>query len=365
MSGDRQLVEDAKFAAQAQMRALVKELLPDPKGYFSGAYYHCRNPGRADRSVGSFFVLLTGPRAGFWRDQATGEQGDVIHLVQLALKLGPGDAIRWLANWTGVRSLSGPALMAKQAEWREEAARSSHEDEREFDEQRRRAKGLLLNGKPLCPPAFGAMASPAWRYFTEVRAINFDRIGGVPSLLRWIPAHRHRESGQELPCIVAGIVDQAGAIIGVHRTWLRPDGSDKAPVRPNRKMWPRGIAGGVTWLSRGGSKHSALEAGRRGETGIVIYGEGIEDGLTAAMGEPEARVAAILSLYNLADLSDLACAAGYVVLRDNDWTKPEAVAAFDEGFARIRSFGKPCEWISSPHGKDFNDLAQAEAAGAL
>lgn len=344
------------------MRSLVKQLLPDPKGYFSGAYYHCRNPGRADRTVGSFFVLITGPRAGFWRDQATGEQGDIFHLVQLAMALEPGDAIRWLADWTGVRKLSGPALMARQAEWREEEARQAHEDERELEEQRRRAKALWLSGKPLSPPAFGAPASPAWRYLTEARAINFERIGSVPSLLRWLPAHRHRESGQEWPCIVAGVVDLAGAIIAVHRTWLLPDGSDKAPVTPNRKVWPRGFSGGVTWLSRGGSKYGPIDAGRRGETGIVIYGEGIEDGLTAAMGEPSARVAAMLNLYNLAFLADVDCAAGYVVLRDNDWTKPEAVAAFDEGFARLRSFGKPCEAISSPHGKDFNDLAQAEAA---
>lgn len=347
------------------MLDLVKHLLPDPKGYFAGNYYHCRNPGRLDKSVGSFFVLVKGARAGFWRDSATGEQGDIFHLVQLALKLSPGEAIRWLADRTGVRELRGPALLARRVEWREEAARTSHEDERELDEQRRRAKALWLAGKPIAPPVFGAAPSPAWRYLTEARAIDFQRIGGVPSQLRWLPAHKHVESGQEFPCIVAGIVDRAGDIIGTHRTWLQPDGSDKAPVKPPRKIWPRGIAGGLVWLSRGGSKHGFVDAGRRGEQTIVILGEGIEDGLTAAMGEPTARVAAFLSLYYLPYLSDLDCAAGYVVLRDNDWEKPQAALAFDEGFDRIRSFGKPCEWVASPHGKDFNDLAQAAAAGAL
>lgn len=365
MSADRQHIEDVRSAAKAAIRSLVRQILADPQAYFSGSYYHCRNPARVDRRVGSFFVLLTGPAAGFYRDQATGEQGDVIDLVALSLGLSTGDAIRWLADWTGIRKLSGPALAARQAQWREEAGRTEHEDARELDNQRRRAKAVWLSGLKVQPPAAGERPSPAWRYFTECRAIDFAPIGGVPSLIRWLPRHKHTESGLELPAIVVGIVDHVGELIAIHRTWLKPDGSDKADVRSPRKIWPRGWAGGVTWLSRGGSKYGPIEAGRRGETSIVILGEGIEDGLTAAMGEPRARVAAFLSLPNLALLSDMDWAAGYVVLRDNDWSKPQAVEAFDEGFARLQSFGKPCEWTASPHGKDFNELAQAAAAGAL
>ncbi|MFK8250203.1 DUF7146 domain-containing protein [Ancylobacter terrae] len=368
MSFDRGHIEDVRHAGKASIRSLVKHILPDPQGYFSGAYYFCRNPGRTgkpDRRVGSFFVFLTGAAAGGWRDTSSGEQGDVIDLVALALRLSRGDAIKWLANWTGIRQLTGPALLAKQAEWREEERRTAHEDARELDELRRRAKALWLSGKPIAPPAPGGAPSPAWRYLTEARAIDLPGIGGAPSLLRWLPSHKHVDSGREWPCIAAGIVDMKGDIIGVHRTWLRHDGLDKAPVRSPRKVWPRGISGGLIWLSRGASKHGPIEAGRRGESSIVILAEGIEDALTAAMAEREARVAAFISLGYLGDLSDMPWASGYVVLRDNDWASPQAVAQFDDAFARLQGFGKPCEWIASPHGKDFNDLAQAISAGAL
>lgn len=362
---DRTKLNDMKAAAKARIAELCRLILPPAGAYVWKGYYFSLNPGRADRHVGSFFVWLSGDAAGGWRDMATGEQGDVIDLVALALSLDRGGAIRWLMDWTGTGQLSRRELEAARARWRQQQADAERAAAEELEAQRRRAKGLWLACRPLEPPADGAPPSPAWAYLTRARAIDFSAFGRVPSLLRWSPGLRHTDSGQVLPCLVAGIVDAAGKLTGVHRTWLAPDGSGKADVSPPRKVWPRGIAGGVIWLSRGASSLGPVEAGRRGERGLVIYGEGVEDGLTAAMGDPTARTAAALSLANLGALPDMACADAYLVLRDNDWGKPDAAARFDSAIARMRSWGKPVDWIASPYGKDFNDLARAIARGLL
>lgn len=53
--------------------------------------------------------------------------------------------------------------------------------------------------------------------------------------LRLLPAERHRESGRNLPALVAAVVDTLGTLRAVHRTWLRADGGGKADVDPPRK----------------------------------------------------------------------------------------------------------------------------------
>ena len=59
-----------------------------------------------------------------------------------------------------------------------------------------------------------------------------------PSGLGWLPDARHHESGRTLPVMIAGMSGPDGKIMAVHRTFLRPDGSGKADVTPQKKIWP-------------------------------------------------------------------------------------------------------------------------------
>ena len=54
-----------------------------------------------------------------------------------------------------------------------------------------------------------------------------------PPTLRWAPACRH-PNGIHLPAMVAKVVNVDGKLIAVHRTFLRPDGSGKANIEPDR-----------------------------------------------------------------------------------------------------------------------------------
>ncbi len=90
--------------------------------------------------------------------------------------------------------------------------------------------------------------------------------------------------------MIAGMADTNGAIRGVHATYLRQDGSDKADLSPARKMWGP-MTGHAVWLS--GAPTSE-------RTHPLVSGEGIETvwGFIQRWGRP-CRAAASLSLDNL------------------------------------------------------------------
>lgn len=97
--------------------------------------------------------------------------------------------------------------------------------------------------------------------------------------LRYAPRLQH-QSGHIGPAMVGAIRDATGEIIGVHRTWIRLDGSGKADLSNPKMMLGRAAGGAVRLIDRGAA---------------LIVGEGIETTLSVAMAIPEARAWAALS----------------------------------------------------------------------
>jgi len=86
----------------------------------------------------------------------------------------------------------------------------------------------------------------------------------IPSAVRFHSGLKHK-SGVWLPAMVATIDDLAGEIVGIHRTFLKPDGTGKAAVEPN-KMALGKLSGGAVRLTAGASE--------------LVLCEGIETGLS-------------------------------------------------------------------------------------
>jgi hypothetical protein len=84
-----------------------------------------------------------------------------------------------------------------------------------------------------------ACVSPVARYFAG-RGITMP----PPPSLRWAPRCRH-PSGVFLPAMVAKIANLDGELIGLHRTFLRPDGLGKAEIEPQKAMLGRATGGAV------------------------------------------------------------------------------------------------------------------------
>ena len=116
------------------------------------------------------------------------------------------------------------------------------------------------------------MARRLWAAGQDVRgsaAERYLRSRGIelplPPCVRWVPAYRH-PSGRVLPAMLARIDNVDGELIGIHRTYLRRDGSGKSDVEPAKAMLGR-AAGGAVRLA------TAAET--------LMVGEGIENSLAA------------------------------------------------------------------------------------
>jgi len=361
-------IEDIKRAANARPNDVLA-WCGLREHFDSKTYILISNPMRADRHP-SFCIWNKGGTVSF-KDLAGGAQGDVLHLVAYCNgwydqpKKGLRETCRYLTDKLGLGNVSKEQLERD----RERSRRREAEILKKSDEDRARAEGRAQE------LFFGAQVdildTPVDTYLREARGIDLRALpagprGGsrLPSVLRYLSEHEHRESGLRLPCMIAACVDYQSdppAIRAVHRTWLRPDGRGKAEVDPPRKCFP-GFAGLVIPLWNGDGNMTVRQACEAGLLQTLCLGEGVEDGLTMALGAPQHRVWAAISLSNIQNIVLPPCVDGVLIHRQNDWDKPQAVAAFDKGKAALEAQGAPVGEIAAAYGKDINDVLMGEMA---
>jgi putative DNA primase/helicase len=141
-----------------------------------------------------------------------------------------------------------------------------------------------------------ARGSPVARYLAS-RGITVP----VPPSLRWAPSCRH-PSGIFLPAMVARVVNIDGELIGLHRTFVRPDGSGKADIEPQKAMLGR-AAGGAVRLAPTAK--------------TLMVAEGIETALAAMQATAQPAWAA-LSTSGMAALLLPAEVRSVIILADYD-----------------------------------------------
>ena len=179
----------------ADLERLVYRYAPPAQGSFTKAgKYFTLNPGRADRSVGSFCVTMTGPMAGRWRDFAPSDpdRGDVIDLI--GLSLGLTDQV---AKFREARAFLGLATEdpAMRAARDAQAAKSrAQRDAKDKSDQAGRAKRLekmqgvaaavWLSAKP------GIAGTPVQSYLAA-RGIDLALLGHQPGAIRYHPECRY------------------------------------------------------------------------------------------------------------------------------------------------------------------------------
>lgn len=91
-----------------------------------------------------------------------------------------------------------------------------------------------------------------------------------PAALRYGAAVKDGEGGVR-PCMVAVVSDAGGKPCTLHRTFLRPDGGDKAEMAAPRKLMPGGVPDGA-----------AIRLGDQIDGGCLGIAEGIETALAAS-----------------------------------------------------------------------------------
>ncbi|MFT7569460.1 MAG: putative DNA primase/helicase [Paracoccaceae bacterium] len=162
----------------------------------------------------------------------------------------------------------------------------------------------------------------------------------VPETIRFVPKMKHRDGGV-WPSQIAVVTDgMSNTPVGVHRTYLAPDGAGKAPVSPAKMMLGR---------CRGGAVRLAPTDNE------VLIGEGIETTLSVMQVTGKPGWAA-LSTSGMTAL----CLPDYLteitILADGDPPGRDAANTAAGTWARE---GRNVRIAHAPDGQDFNDRLMA------
>jgi len=134
--------------------------------------------------------------------------------------------------------------------------------------------------------------------------------------------------------------------VGAFHTYLRPDGSGKAPVEQN-KMMLGPVAGGAVRLTGG--------------PGALLVAEGIETALSLACGllSRPARIWAALSTSGMQSLHMPDIPGHLSIAPDGDMAGQGAALALAD---RATREGWAVSILTPPQGGDFNDMLRGEVA---
>lgn len=355
----RDELDDLKAMASSQAGRVLGALGINERPRGTTGYIAVCDPMTSDATP-SLVIWTNRPGGISWKRYGGAAQGDVIDLVAYLRgwydlpKRGSSEAIRWLRDILGVGT-APTAQLAEDARRARKRQEQSDQDavKREAD-ARRKAFGLWLARKDW-------RDSPVETYLRDARGIDLRALPRAPQILGYLPEHPHVDKAgtwTNWPCMIAGVGD-GQQILAVHRTWLARDGSAKAPVEPRRKVWPA-FGGLVMPLWRGDSGLSIGEAARNGLRETFAIYEGVEDGFTGAIAAPNYRTWAAISLSNIGNIRLPECCDSVLLHRQNDWVKPEAVAAFEAAKRALEAQGRPVAEIRvAARAKDVNDLLRA------
>lgn len=288
-------------------------------GHRQGNYWQvgdARNtPGR------SMFVRLKetmkGP-AGKWTDAATGEHGDLLDVIRESCGLIDfADVVEEARSFLSLpRPEPSPAA-------------------------KKRPGTPAPSGSAEAARRLVAMSQPISGTLVE----TYFRNRGIAALhgtgnLRFHPRCYYRPddhaSLETWPAMIAAVTDLNGRITGAHRTWLAPDGSNKAPVETQRK-------------AMGDLLGHAVRFGV--PVDVMAAGEGIESVLSVRQAIPDIAVAAALSAAHLAAILFPEALRRLYVIRDND---PAGDSARDRLIERASAVGIEVI-VLSPILEDFNE----------
>jgi len=243
----------------------------------------------------SFHVVEPSGVGGFFKCFGCDARGSIIDYVMLRDNLDATGAIRRLADAAGIARDEDPAATAaRRAAQDQRRVRTQAEERAEAERRARRAKAFWRAAQPHAAPV---------RDYLAARGVNVDALArlydrGVPPSLRYAPEHPFYAPGQRAPAHVGpamlGFIGR-GAFMGVHQTWISPDG---------RARWPDKSKIEKKWLGMTGGLYGQPVRLSKAAPDLVV-GEGIETALAmfaalVAAGREGWAVEAALSLGALA-----------------------------------------------------------------
>ncbi|MEL6876155.1 MAG: CHC2 zinc finger domain-containing protein, partial [Pseudomonadota bacterium] len=247
---------------------------------------------------------------GFYHCFGCGAHGDIFRFLGDHENMRFADAVQLLASQGGVTLTDAPATSRTMLESKKEATGESiYVPSDVVGEWAWRTASPALRELP-----------ESWLRYREIdpsiplvqRALRRAKFHPAMPLYPWRRYEREGSGNLIYPAMLLPVEQVSGPfgarkrrMIGVHATYLRPDGRGKAvmPQRkdktrpPARKVWGS-VTGGAVWLS--GIDGLDGPVGSAHERAPIVIGEGFESTLDAMLLQPgETRGAAALNLNNL------------------------------------------------------------------
>lgn len=306
--------------ASARNRTLDCLLWLMPDGRLQGDEFCALNPTRADRSAGSFAYNT---RKHVWSDFACADKGQgMISLWGYVRNRPFVKAAYEIAAWLGMIDNEMPVRLARQQHENQTAKVSKVAKQQDW------IASLWRQSRP-------AKGTPVEAYLRS-RGI----ICPIPSTIRFLPSHRHSNTGLFLPVMLSAVaVWPSRDIIALHRVYLKADGSGKAEVSSNKKMFGS-VAGGAVRLA------SSAE--------VMAVGEGLETCLATQQASQIPTWAGLSTsgLMNLI-LPVLPLGREIIIAADND---DAGLNAAHKAAERWIAEGRKVRIAAPNNAKDFNDL---------
>ncbi|UWS03119.1 toprim domain-containing protein [Phaeobacter inhibens] len=226
----------------------------------------------------------------------------------------------------------------------ENAQRSDEEIKKEREKRKDQRRKTLRYCEQIFSQAVPITGTPAENYLAG-RGIPIQG-HKVRRTLRFHPALRHSASGEYHPAMVARLRGPKGEPLGLHRTYLRPDGSSKANLQGGAKMMLGPCSGGAVRFGP--------------DRPVIALAEGIETALSICVAS-RLSVWATLSTSGLKGLilPPPPVAEVIVIAADHD---AAGLTAAEEAAARFGAEGRAVSIIApQAKGADFNDVLQGAA----
>jgi DNA primase len=214
---------------------------------------------------------------GFYHCFGCGAHGDVFRWICERHGMSFPDAVREVATLGGLMQSSQSPPSHSPRRTGLQAPAIAAEMPRDPDENDRKMRDWAIRLWNDAIPAAGTLAET----YLRSRGIVLP----IPPTLRFLPRHRHQDTGQDFPVMLGAVQGEDRRIVGVHRTYLRMDGQGKAPVSSAKKM-AANCYGGALRLTPVAEE--------------LAIGEGIETCLSVLQAVPTLAVWAALSLGNIA-----------------------------------------------------------------
>jgi putative DNA primase/helicase len=274
---------------------------------------------------GALAIETRRPSVGIWCDHEAGCGGDALDLVRHLRGGTIRDALEWSNAWLGTPSRHEPPAV--------ETCRRRQVSKSDF------WRALWAEGQP---PA-GSLVE---RYL-ESRGLHL--VPGLP--LRFHP--NCPRGSERFPAMLASMTDPVtGGPVGVHRTYLKPDGSGKAALEPSKMMM--GNAGIIRLTPN------------EEVTGGLGIGEGIENSLAVMQFVGWRPVWAAGSAGSIAKFPVLRGVEALTIFADHDEVQANGKQpGLDAACAcadHWRAAGREVKIIPPKSRGDWNDVARGVAA---